>query len=102
MACTESGGVNFKISCAQAADELLNIKNVKASFVIFKNNGIINISARSMGDVNVQVIMEKFGGGGHQTMAAAQLDKVYDIKRARSELIEILKENNSNSKKDGD
>ena len=102
VACTESGGVNFKISCAQAADELLNIKNVKASFVIFKNNGIINISARSMGDVNVQVIMEKFGGGGHQTMAAAQLDKVYDIKRARSELIEILKENNSNSKKDGD
>ncbi len=102
VACTESEGGNFKIACAQAADELLNIKNVKASFVIFKNNGIINISARSMGDVNVQVIMEKFGGGGHQTMAAAQLDEVYDMKKAKDELITILKENNSNNKKNGD
>lgn len=102
VACAESGVGDFKIACAQAADELLNIKNVKASFVIFKNNGIINISARSMGDINVQVIMEKFGGGGHQTMAAAQLDEVYDMAKAKKELIAILKENNSNNKKNGD
>ena len=102
VACAESCEGDLKIACAQAADELLNIKNVKASFVIFKNNGIINMSARSMGDINVQVIMEKFGGGGHQTMAAAQLNEDYDIKKAKNELIEILKENNSNSKKNGD
>lgn len=102
VACTESGGENLKVACAQAADELLNIKNVKASFVIFKNNDIINISARSMGDINVQVVMEKFGGGGHQTMAAAQLDAVYDMKKAKDELMAILKENNSNNKKNGD
>ena len=103
VACAESDGGNFKVACAQAADELLNIKNVKASFVIFKNDGIINMSARSMGDVNVQVIMEKFGGGGHQTMAAAQLDEVYDMKKAKNELIAVLKENNSNNnQKNGD
>ncbi len=102
VACVESGAGDLKIACAQAADELLNIKNVKASFVIFKNNGIINISARSVGDINVQVIMEKFGGGGHQTMAAAQLDEVYDMAKAKKELVEILKENNSNNKKNGD
>ena len=46
--------------------------------------------------------MEKFGGGGHQTMAAAQLDEVYDMAKAKKELVEILKENNSNNKKNGD
>ena len=102
VACVESGREDLKIACAQAADELLNIKNVKASFVIFKNNGIINISARSMGDINVQVIMEKFGGGGHQTMAAAQLGRDYDMGKAKNELIAILKENSSNNQKNGD
>ena len=102
VACAESVKGDFKIACAQAADELLNIKNVKASFVIFKNNGIINISARSMGDINVQVVMEEFGGGGHQTMAAAQLDESYDMPKAKKELIRILKENNSNNQKNGD
>ena len=62
-----------RISCVQAADELLDIKNIRASFVIFKNENGVNISARSLGDVNVQVIMESFGGGGHQTMAAAHV-----------------------------
>ena len=46
--------------------------------------------------------MEKFGGGGHQTMAAAQLDEVYDMTKAKQELIAILKENNSNNQKNGD
>ncbi|MCL2056789.1 MAG: DHH family phosphoesterase [Oscillospiraceae bacterium] len=56
----------------QAADELMTITGVDASFVIFTGNGAVNVSARSMGEINVQLIMEKLGGGGHLTMAAAQ------------------------------
>ncbi|MCH5257615.1 MAG: DHH family phosphoesterase [Lachnospiraceae bacterium] len=58
---------------AQAANELLNIKGVKASFVLTIYNGMIYISARSIDEVNVQVIMERMGGGGHMTMAGCQL-----------------------------
>lgn len=58
---------------AQAANELLNIKGVKASFVLTQYNGQIYISARSIDEVNVQVIMERMGGGGHLTMAGCQL-----------------------------
>ncbi|MBQ8572628.1 MAG: hypothetical protein IJ451_04090 [Ruminococcus sp.] len=61
---------------AKAADELLLIKGVNASFVMYRTNeGTINISARSFGKRNVQIIMEKMGGGGHHTMAAAQLEE---------------------------
>ena len=45
-----------------------------ASFVMCKSENKINISARSLGEINVQLVMEKLGGGGHQTMAAAQID----------------------------
>ena len=55
---------------------MLNLKGVDASFVLFEDNNQINISARSYGNVNVQIIMEKLGGGGHQTMAAAQLKHI--------------------------
>ena len=64
---------NAQVIIAQAADELLDIKGIKASFVVGATRKDVVISARSLGDVNVQVIMEKFGGGGHLTMAAAQL-----------------------------
>jgi c-di-AMP phosphodiesterase-like protein len=64
---------NIRITAPQAADELLGIQGVAASFVIYKTGSIVNISARSLGAVNVQIIMERLGGGGHQTMAAAQL-----------------------------
>ncbi len=67
---------DIRVICAQAADELLNISDVDASFVLFESNGTVNISARSLGNMNVQVIMEGLGGGGHQTMAAAQLNGV--------------------------
>lgn len=60
---------------AQVADELLNIRGVKASFVAGKSTtGKTVISARSLGELNVQVIMEKLGGGGHLTTAGAQID----------------------------
>ncbi len=64
---------NAQIIIAQAADELLDIKGIRASFVVGATKRNVVISARSLGDLNVQVIMEKFGGGGHLTMAAAQI-----------------------------
>lgn len=64
---------DMQVTAAQAADELLTIQGVQASFLIFEMNGLIWFSARSMGQLNVQIIMEKLGGGGHLTMAGAQL-----------------------------
>jgi c-di-AMP phosphodiesterase-like protein len=61
---------------AQAADELLSVRDVDASFVLFCENGGVNISARSFGAVNVQLVMEALGGGGHQTMAGTFLKDI--------------------------
>lgn len=61
---------------AQAANELLGINGIKASFVATEYNGKIYISARSIDEVNVQIIMERLGGGGHMTIAGAQLEDV--------------------------
>lgn len=61
---------------AQAADDLLNIIGITASFVLAANDGLIRISGRSLGDINVQLILEKLGGGGHLTTAGAQLENV--------------------------
>ena len=61
------------IVCAQAANELLNIIGIKASFVLTEYNGKIYISSRSIDEINVQLIMEKLGGGGHLNVAGAQL-----------------------------
>ena len=59
---------------AQAANELLNVKGIKASFILTPYNGMIYISARSIDEVNVQVIMERMGGGGHLNIAGAQME----------------------------
>lgn len=68
---------NINIVVAQAADELLSIKDVEASFVLGKTkSGTIFISARSLGSINVHVLMEKLGGGGHIDIAGAQLENV--------------------------
>ena len=64
---------DLRLICSKAADELLNIENVDASFVVFSNQSAVNISARSFGKINVQLIMEALGGGGHQSMAACQM-----------------------------
>jgi len=79
------------IICAKAADELLTISNITASFVLGNYGGKICISGRSLGDINVQVILEKLGGGGHITLAGAQVEgmDIYDVKK---ELIEKIKE----------
>lgn len=63
---------NTAVTAAQAADELLDVEGVKASFVLCDDNETIFVSARSLGEVNVQVILEKIGGGGHQTISGAQ------------------------------
>lgn len=65
---------NSTLVASLAADELSQIKNVEASFVLTPSKGKVHISARSAGDVSVQLIMEKLNGGGHRTMAATQLD----------------------------
>ena len=72
---------------AQAADELLSIQDIEVSYVLCEFGGKVNISARSLGKLNVQKLMEKLGGGGHQSGAAAQLENV-----TIDEAIEILKE----------
>ncbi len=65
---------DVRIVASQAADELLNIDGVRGSFVLFRTDKTINISARSYGEINVQLVMEELGGGGHLTMAACQLE----------------------------
>ncbi|MCL2070931.1 MAG: DHH family phosphoesterase [Oscillospiraceae bacterium] len=74
IASSETAGGDIRIVAPQAADELLDILGVTASFLIYKTgHNEVNLSARSMGNVNVQIIMEHLGGGGHHNMAGAQL-----------------------------
>lgn len=86
----EDSSPNAKIIAAQAADELLNIRGIGASFIILKYTDCMIISGRSMGDINVQLILEKLGGGGHLTMAGAQLYEVSDLKTAEALLIDAI------------
>lgn len=74
--CTAEELPNPTIIGAQAANELLNIKGIKASFVLTDYQGAIYVSARSIDEVNVQIIMEKMGGGGHLNTAACQMEGV--------------------------
>jgi len=78
---------------AQVANELLNINNIKASFVLTEFAGKVYISARSIDEVNVQVIMEQLGGGGHMSVAGAQLVNV-TVEEAENILKEILEKMN--------
>ena len=77
---------NTNLICAKAADELLTISNITASFVMGKVGEKIFISGRSIGDINVQIILEKLGGGGHITLAGAQLEGL-SLEEAHDELI---------------
>ena len=77
--------------CAKAADELLTIGNITASFVLGNTENNICISGRSIGDINVQMILEKLGGGGHITLAGAQLENK-TIEEAKQLLIEKIEE----------
>lgn len=80
------------VVAAQAADTLLSLNNIEASFVITKrSDGKIAISARSLGDFNVQLIMEEMGGGGHLSNAATQLSNT-TIVQAKKQLIAIIRQ----------
>ncbi|HEZ7986461.1 MAG TPA: DHH family phosphoesterase [Ruminococcus sp.] len=87
---------DIRIVAPQAADELLNISDVDASFVLYKIGNTVNISARSFGALNVQVIMEQLGGGGHQTMAASQIDNVTVQEAVKSLILAIDDFRNNN------
>ncbi|MHA8262312.1 DHH family phosphoesterase [Lactobacillaceae bacterium Melli_B3] len=80
------------VTAAQAADALLNMAGVDASFVATKrSDGVVGISARSNGDVNVQIIMERLGGGGHLSSGATQIsDKL--VSEVEPELVETIKD----------
>lgn len=93
MAVTEVDGTvdHAAIIAAQVADELLNIKGIKASFVLSEVDSCIYISARALGDVNVQRIMELLGGGGHLGIAGAQLKNV-TIEEAKYRLQNAIKQ----------
>lgn len=87
---------NMRVISSQAADEMLNISGITAAFVLYKAEGAISLSARSLGEVNVQVIAEKLGGGGHAAMAGARLDTT-DFDEAfnllKTAIIDYVKEN---------
>ncbi len=87
--CPAEGIESPTIVGAQAANELLDIVGMKASFVLTPYNGIIYVSARSIDEVNVQLVMEKLGGGGHRTIAGAQL-KDMTIEEAEDRIKEVL------------
>ena len=82
----EENDKDANIICAKAADELLTISDITASFVIGKLGDKVCISGRSIGDINVQVILEKLGGGGHITLAGAQVEGM-TIEEVKQELI---------------
>ena len=89
--CDSANTASPTLVCAQAANDLLNIKGIKASFVLTLYNDVIYISARSMDEVNVQTIMEKLGGGGHRSVAGAQI-KEGSIEDAKNLVKKVLKE----------
>ena len=77
---------NTNLICAKAADELLTISDITASFVLGKQGEKVYVSGRSIGDINVQLILEKLGGGGHITVAGAQLEGM-TLEEAKQELM---------------
>ena len=86
VAVYEEDDENSNLICAKAADELLTISDITASFVMAKMGDKICISGRSIGDINVQLILEKLGGGGHITLAGAQLEG-FTLEDAKDELV---------------
>ena len=84
--CEDTSYKDVSVLCAKAADELLTISDITASFVLGNTGDRICISGRSIGDINVQVILEKLGGGGHITLAGAQVEGM-TMEEAKQELI---------------
>lgn len=87
--CPADGVESPTVVGAQAANELLNIVGIKASVVLTPYNGKIYVSARSIDEVNVQVMMEKIGGGGHRTVSGAQLTDM-TVEEAKEKIKEVI------------
>ncbi|MCI7214332.1 DHH family phosphoesterase [Dysosmobacter sp.] len=88
VSVVEEPGVD-RVAAAQAADDLLTLKGVQASFVIYAAEGTVLMSARSLGEINVQVILEALGGGGNSTTAGARIEDT-DPESVRQQLIGVL------------
>jgi cyclic-di-AMP phosphodiesterase len=102
IAVSDDQSENAQLVAAQAADTMLTIRGVKASFVLgTSKSGQIFISGRSLGEINVQVILEKLGGGGHMTVAGAQLENT-TIEAAKNQLIQGVREVLDQEKEEND
>ena len=88
LAVIPQDGVD-RVAAAQAADELLTLKGVRASFVLYRNGDDVLMSARSMGEVNVQVILEALGGGGNSSQAGGRVENG-DILEVRAQLTDAI------------
>ena len=88
VSVVEEPGVD-RVASAQAADDLLTLKGVQASFVVYAAEGAVLMSARSLGEINVQVILEALGGGGDSTTAGARIEDT-DPESVRQQLIGVL------------
>ena len=78
------------VVAAKVANDLLNIEGIRASFVTTEKDGTVYMSARSVDDVNVQIIMEELGGGGHQTVAGVQLKNI-SVEEVKKQIIALAK-----------
>ena len=95
LAACEEETENAKLVAAKAADQLIDIRGIEAAFGLGRDGDVISVSGRSLGKINVQIICERLGGGGHLTMAGAQLHKTnMDDARAlvRKRIEEYLQE----------
>lgn len=90
IAVSEKRYPNIRVIASQAADEILNIDNIEASFVLYPMENGVGISGRSLGDINVQLILESLGGGGHMTVAGAQM-KNKSLTQVKAELTKAIK-----------
>lgn len=95
--CSSDGVKSPTVIGAQAANELMNIKGIRASFVMTQFQGKIYFSARSIDEVNVQVIMERLGGGGHMNIAGAQMENI-----SLQEAVKIMKATLDRMMEEGD
>ena len=91
ISISEEKGKDVNVICAKAADELLTISEITASFVLGQLGDKVCISGRSIGDINVQIILEKLGGGGHITLAGAQVEGM-TLEETKQELINRIHE----------
>ena len=94
VAVVPEDGVD-RVTAAQAADELLNLKGVRASFVVYRSGDAVMMSGRSMGEVNVQVILEALGGGGNASQAGGRVENadVLEIQQKLEASIDAYFEN---------